>query len=270
MVPVHLGTIHPALAHFTIGGLPLIVIAYALAVKRRSAEWTFVGDAALFVTAVATVATLAFGLVSDNVVPWPGGLERWRLVHLCAGVATAVFLAILAALRFAARDRLASPIVLVGALVIASAAGLTGYVGGDVLVFHAGMAVRAAGDGALSAPIGSPSPKSFLDAMRDARASWGDITARAAWMTVQHPRDEDFRRIEAAAHSLEKSATFMAAHAKETPKPDAVVSMSQSLAADATELASAAHERKLEDLSKALGETGADCVSCHEEARWRH
>jgi uncharacterized membrane protein len=48
---VRLATIHPALAHFTIGGLPLIVAAYAIAVWRRSPAWTLVGDAALVLTA---------------------------------------------------------------------------------------------------------------------------------------------------------------------------------------------------------------------------
>jgi AraC-like DNA-binding protein len=43
-----------------------------------------VGDAALFVTAAATLATGTFGLVSNAVVPWPGGLETFRFLHRLA------------------------------------------------------------------------------------------------------------------------------------------------------------------------------------------
>ena len=68
---VRLATVHPLLAHFTIGGLPLILIAYALSVWRRSPAWTLVGDAALVVTAALTLGTGAFGLVSNAVVLVP-------------------------------------------------------------------------------------------------------------------------------------------------------------------------------------------------------
>ena len=37
---VRLVTIHPVLTHFTIGGLPLIIIAYTVAVWLRSPLWT--------------------------------------------------------------------------------------------------------------------------------------------------------------------------------------------------------------------------------------
>src|SRR5262245_6584326 len=99
---VRWATIHPALAHFTIGGLPLIVIGYAVAVWRRSPAWTLVGDAALVVTAALTLATGAFGLVA-NAQPWPGGIESWRWIHLGAGVATTVLLALFAAARLVFR-----------------------------------------------------------------------------------------------------------------------------------------------------------------------
>src|SRR5688500_9958735 len=102
---LRLATVHPALAHFTLGGLPLIVVAYAIATFRRSRAWTLVGDAGLVVTAALTLGTLAFGLVSDAVVPWPGGLERWRGVHLATGVATTVVLVLLAAVRLASPRR---------------------------------------------------------------------------------------------------------------------------------------------------------------------
>ena len=92
LTAVRLVTVHPVLTHFTIGGLPLIVIAYGIAVWGRWPAWTRVGDAALVVTAVLTLFTLAFGLVSNFVLPWPGGIAIWRWVHLGFGVATTVAL----------------------------------------------------------------------------------------------------------------------------------------------------------------------------------
>ncbi len=130
---VRLATVHPALAHFTVGGLPLIVVAYAIAVARRSPAWTFVGDAALVVTAALTLLTVTFGLVSNAVVPWPGGIEKWRWLHLGAGVATTLLLGALAAVRLVLRrpEAAASPGLLAAALVIAGVVAFTAWVGGD-------------------------------------------------------------------------------------------------------------------------------------------
>lgn len=37
---IRLVTVHPMLVHFTLGGLPLIILAYAVAARRQSARWT--------------------------------------------------------------------------------------------------------------------------------------------------------------------------------------------------------------------------------------
>ncbi|MDB4964926.1 MAG: hypothetical protein JWN44_615 [Myxococcales bacterium] len=271
---LRLATVHPALAHFTIGGLPLIVIAYAVAVWRRSTAWTLVGDAALCVTAALTVATGTFGLVSNAVVPWPGGLESWRLVHLAGGVATTLSLAAFAAARLIVRrpEVAASRAALALAMAVAGVAGFTGWVGGEVLVFHAGMAVRAAGDGALAPPVGDSTkrPADFLDAMRQVRASWASINARLASMLVQHPRDEDFARIERDARRMVELTKVMADDgARAKAHADVLASMSQTLSGDADDIAEAAAKKSLQEVAHAVGEASGHCADCHEATRWR-
>jgi len=270
---VRLATIHPALAHFTIGGLPLIIIAYALAMWRRSSAWTFVGDAALVVTAALTLGTGIFGLVSNAVVPWPGGIETWRWLHLGCGVTTTVLLALFAAWRLVKRsDAATGRGTLAAALAVAGVAGLTGWIGGEVLVFHAGMAVRAAGDGAFAPPVrdSDARPKDFLDAMRQARASWGSINTRLAWMLVQHPRDEDFRRIELDARRMQAVCKVMADEgAKDKRNADVLASMSQTLGGDASDIEEAAQKKSLQDIAKAVGEASGHCADCHEQLRWK-
>jgi hypothetical protein len=271
---VRLATIHPALTHFTIGGLPLIVIAYAIAVWRRSPAWTLVGDAALVVTAALTVGTGIFGLVSNAVVPWPGGIESWRWIHLGFGVATTTLLAALAVLRLVFR-RAGTPISppLLGVVMfVAGVALFTGWVGGEVLVFHSGMAVRAAGDGALAPPVfdSTKRPKDFLGAMRQVRAAWGAINTRLAWMLVQHPRDEDFARIEHDARRMAELTKVMADEgAKNGKAADVLASMSQTLGGDADDIAEAAKKKSLQDIAHALGEMSGHCADCHEQVRWK-
>jgi hypothetical protein len=267
-------TLHPMLAHFTIGGLPLILIAYAIAVARRSPAWTLVGDAALWVTAALTVGTAVLGLVANAIVPWPGGIEAWRWIHLGCGLATTVLLVTLAGVRLVFRrpDTAASPALLTAALVVAGVAGFTGWVGGEVLVFHAGMAVRAAGDGALAPPVreSTARPRDFLGAMRQVRAAWGEINARLAAMLVQHPRADDFARIEHDARRMSELATVMGeAGAKDPRSADLLASMAQTLGGDAADIADAARKKSLQDLARAVGEASAHCADCHEQLRWK-
>ena len=219
MFPImRLATVHPLLAHFTLGGLPLIVVAYAMAAWRRSPSWTLIGDAALGLTAALTLATGIFGLVSNAVVPWPGGIERWRWLHLGGGVATTLLLLLFALVRLVRgqRERATGAATLAVALAVCGVAGATGWIGGEVLVFHAGMAVRAAGDGALAPSLSAatPHPRDFLDAMRGARAAWGGVQTRLAFMLVQRPSDDDFARVGIEAQRLQLFAQAMADFAR--------------------------------------------------------
>ena len=203
---VRLATIHPALAHFTIGGLPLIVIAYAMAVWRRSPAWTLVGDAALVVTAALTLGTgpLRPGIERGGALAGrhrdlaldPSRLSASRRRRCSRRFAVLRLCSVARIRRF--RRRCSAALV-----IVAGVAVFTGWVGGEVLVFHSGMAVRAAGDGALAPPVfdSTRRPKDFLDAMRQVRAAWAAINTRLAWMLVQHPRDEDF-----AAHRARRAA----------------------------------------------------------------
>ena len=103
--------------------------------------------------------------------------------------------------------------------------------------------------------------------MREVRAAWGSITATQAAMLVQRPRDADYARIELDARRMEVAASFMAEHPPARAR-DTVASMSQVLAGDASDLADAAHAKKLEELARALGETSAHCAGRHQQTRW--
>lgn len=275
MFPImRLATVHPLLAHFTLGGLPLIVVAYAMAAWRRSPSWTLIGDAALGLTAALTLATGIFGLVSNAVVPWPGGIERWRWLHLGGGVATTLLLLLFALVRLVRgqRERATGAATLAVALAVCGVAGATGWIGGEVLVFHAGMAVRAAGDGALAPSLSAatPHPRDFLDAMRGARAAWGGVQTRLAFMLVQRPSDDDFARVGIEAQRLQLFAQAMADFASQHPRSrDALAAMAQTLAGDAQEIADGARKKSLQDIAHAVGEASGHCADCHEETRWK-
>jgi cytochrome c556 len=161
--------------------------------------------------------------------------------------------------------------VLAAALVVAAVAGFTGWVGGEVLVFHAGMAVRAAGDGALAPPTSSrTTARDFLDAMRQVRARWAAIETHLAWMLVHQPRDAEFAAVEDDARQMAVLARAMADFGAREPRHgDTLASMAQTLAGDADDLADAAKKKSLQDLATALGETSGHCADCHEETRWK-
>src|SRR5579883_555912 len=93
---LRLVTVHPSLVHFTIGALPLLLLAYAVAAWRRSERWTFVGDVTLFVTAVLTLLVAAFGLVASFVMAWPADVGTWRWIHLAVGAGVTAALLVFA------------------------------------------------------------------------------------------------------------------------------------------------------------------------------
>jgi uncharacterized membrane protein len=301
---VRLSTVHPALVHFTIGTLPLIVTAYAVAARRRSERWTFAGDAALAITAAITVATAAFGLVSNAVVPWPGGLALWRWLHLGFGAASAAALLVFATVRWWRRQT--SPTsgggTFVAALVVTLLVGFTGWIGGEVLVFRSGMAVRAAGDGALAPPaMPARTPRDLVDAMGRLRAAWASAESALSSMIVQEPRAQTFAAIERDARQMSELAEWMAKEgARSMPNAGApsehhgdeaehehgedehehehehgeltvgahLALMARELGGHTTALAGAAHARDIAATAHALGDIQSACASCHAELRW--
>jgi hypothetical protein len=58
---IRLVTVHPFLVHFTIGIVPVMVLAYAAAVWLKSERWSFTGDAATVVCAGISLLTTSFG-----------------------------------------------------------------------------------------------------------------------------------------------------------------------------------------------------------------
>src|SRR5512134_3358792 len=103
--PIRATTVHPALVHFTLGVVPVFLVAYAIASARRSPRWTFAGDVAVWIGAALTPATVASGLVSNALVSWPGGMQVWRWLHLGLAVASAVLFLALAVARLRALRR---------------------------------------------------------------------------------------------------------------------------------------------------------------------
>ncbi len=223
MEPIRLVTVHPLFTHFTLGAMPLLVVAYAAAALLRSERWAFAADVILVVTALLTVVTVAFGLVSNWVLDWPGGIGAWRWVHLGAGAASGAFLLALAAVRVRARRVRpdASGATFAAAATIAVLVGFTSWVGGELLVYRAGMGVRAAADGALAPPLGGAgaAPRDFMDAMGLLRSSWSVVHTEVATMIVDGPSDERFHTVAAAAARMRALATWVGEHAEEHHHP---------------------------------------------------
>ncbi|GEM_PF-2631548 len=225
---VRLVTIHPLFVHFTIGAMPILLLTYAMAAWLRSEPWTFAADVTAGVSAMLTLFTLAFGLVSNAYVGWPGGLGFWRHLHMSLGVATTFLIVVLAVSRLAMRQRgqLVAGYAAFGlAVLVAIAAGAAGWVGGEILTYTAGMAVEGAGEGSLSPlPAGTHQPTDLMDAMGQARADWGAATSDLARMVVQHPTDANFADIARRAARLQQAAAWIAANGARTlPRPDALV-----------------------------------------------
>lgn len=291
MDPVRLVTVHPALVHVTLGAIPIIVLAYVIGWWKRSERWTFAGDVALAIAALGTLAAAAFGLVAFLALDWPGGLGLWRWLHLALGVTSTVVLVAFAAVRLARRRR--HPVgggasawasIAIGLVVLG-----TGWVGGEVLVFHAGVAVQAAGEGALAPPIRDHGrPGDVETAMHRIRAAWARITASVAEMVVEHPTDGTFDQIARDAAALRRHAEVVAEltsrgeprvdTSPRTPFPVAAVGgepahhvpdMARELADHARRLEAHARGRQLGPLADELGATTALCAHCHEETRWR-
>ncbi len=300
-------TIHPILVHFTIGALPIMVLAYALARIYRSEQWTFVGDVTLGVTALAALATAGFGLVSFALVDWPGGLEFWKWLHLALGIAVTVLLVVLAVYRLRVRRRWpTSGSFTLGAVVaVALLAGGAGWVGGEVLVYRGGIAVEAAGGGVLAQPVfvvEAGAPDDLHDAMARLRARWAAIQTTIAEMVIESPSAAQFEQIAREARAMHGTAAWMEDFAGPLPSPavaagahdsgappaprysehgdpssesgghesfaQKVAKMSPDLTRKIDHVVSSADAHDLVGTVRAAGELTAKCAKCHGELRW--
>jgi hypothetical protein len=283
------------LVHVTLGALPVLVLAYVVAAVRRSERWTFAADAVLVTTAVVTLATFAFGLVSNATVSWPGGLGTWRWLHLALGITTTSALAVLAAFRLFRRRRQAVPLTGVptalAALGVAAVAAATGWVGGEVLVFHSGMAVRGAAGGALAPALGEGhgSPKDVHEAMGFIRADWATVRTASAAMLVERPAAAEFDRVADGAARLEALARWLSvdgardlARAGSEPanhhaidagasreRSHHLTEMARDLERSAGRVRADARARDLAALVESIGSMEMQCAHCHAELRWR-
>ena len=274
---LRLSTIHPIFVHFTIGALPVLVLAYAIAAVKRDEKWTFVGDVTACVTALLTIVTFVFGLVSNWTLDWPGGLGAYRWGHLALGAFSTVLLCAFAAIRLARRRHVNRPagVETVGTVAFLAIVILgTGWVGGEVLVYRSGMAVAAAGDGALAPPTSAkePHPKDVDGAMHDARSSWAEARSTLASMIAGEPKNEGFDRIGTDAARLEDVADWMQTEGTKRMHhdPQSFEELSRKLTSQASDLRRAAEAHDIQRTSDALGAVDATCVECHQKHRWHH
>jgi uncharacterized membrane protein len=281
--PIRWTTVHPALVHFTLGVVPVMLVAYGLAFARRSERMSFAGDLALWVGAASAIATLAFGLVSNALLPWPGGIETWRWLHLGLGITATLLLLALAVARWRARQRglIAGRGTLLAAVAVAIVLGATGWVGGEVLVFHAGMATSAGGQGALAPAITLTGavPTSFEEAMGALRGAWAEATTQFDLMLVTRPTDPGYARIAASAARMGELAAWVeqrgpaALHAGERGgQADggevSVVPMAQRLQQAARTLEQAARARQWAGVAQNMAAVTTTCAGCHLAVRW--
>ncbi len=274
--PLRWITIHPALVHFPLGILPLAAFAYVMAALRASRPWSFAGDVALITGTIGITLAGIFGIVAWLMVDWPGGLDPWRWVHLGAGVGS-VALALVAMIARLVKMR-SRPTVgggwAVGTTVIAGLVLFTGWVGGEVLVFHGGMAVKAAGNGALAPETErTPGPPRDLEqAMHRIRGAWGSATATMASAIVDHPRPEDFTTVAHDARKMQDVGQWIVQHGAEgmedRDEAEDLTRMASHFVEHAAELERAARTEQLAIVADKIGVIQADCAECHQHTRW--
>ncbi len=270
---IRLETVHPLLVHFTLGGFAIIILAYLMALWRRSSEWTRVGDVALVTTASITFATFTFGLVANATVPWPGGVQLWRWLHLGFGAFLTAALGVLATIRLArASRRPVTGAATAGAVIgVAILAAWTGWMGGEVLVYRAGMAVQAAGNGSLAPPVvtAKGAPSDMNDGMDRIRASWGSATSHLALMVVQHPSPSGFAAVARDGESLGQTARWLADITRTSSGDQGFSNLAQKLVVGATQLQQSANKSDLEQATRSTADIEGTCAACHQQFRWR-
>jgi uncharacterized membrane protein len=271
--PIRLVTVHPLLVHLTIGGVVAVVFVYLVAAWRRSPAWSLAGDVAVTATSLITLLTFAFGLISNAVLPWPGGVDFWRWLHLGFAASVTAMLVGLAAVRLLRRNRhpVSGKMTAAVSVLIAILGAWTGWIGGEVLVYRAGMAVTAAGDGALAPPVVAAhgTPNDIQECMHRLRAHWGSTTARLASMVVQHPTAADFAVVAGDSAALEQLAGWLAESAGAPQNPgDESSNPIQRLRKGAEQLKQAAQGKQLAEASRWAGEVESACADCHARFRW--
>lgn len=299
--PIRWITLHPALVHLPLGSFPVAALAYLVAARRGSERWSFAGDVALIFAALSITVAAGLGLLAYFLVPWPGGLAPWPTVHLVLGVSSTLLALGLLGWRLWRRKRQqhvggawASAVVAVTVLIF-----FTGWVGGEVLAFHAGIAVRAAGLGALAPAISWPDspPENLGEGMGRLRSAWGAATSRLSAMVVERPSPEQYAGLAKDARHMQEVALWIIGRGAEPPEPGAKPSqahgvggggtaggadeahehehehgslapMAKALLQQAKALEQAAEQRNLARAAEQLGSITSTCSGCHLMHRW--
>jgi hypothetical protein len=94
---------------------------------------------------------------------------------------------------------------------IAVVAGYTGWIGGELLVYHSGMAVEAAAEGCSSPPLARVecNPLNLTEAMDELRSSWAAVDTSLAYMVIQKPDSRRFDHVLVEARLLEGLAVWL-------------------------------------------------------------
>lgn len=286
-------TLHPAAVHLPIGILVLSAALYVIAAARRSERWTFSADIAVAFGALTALLSAGLGLLSWYRLEWPGGLGDWPNLHLAFGSATVALSLGLAVYRFVRRRtvqvaRWGAASVAVGLALVTL---LTGWIGGEVLVFHSGIAVKGAAGGALAPSLtwAEGKPRGIHDAMWRLRGAWARVVTESASSVVEEPTPQRFREIEEAASHIQAVAQWLVEREKEDSSialhthgvggagqdahgesvSDASgLQMSEHLVDDARALGSAARAQDIEDVMRAVGRVTQSCADCHQRFRW--
>jgi uncharacterized membrane protein len=269
--PVRLVTVHPALVHLPLGIAALAVMAFCWAATRRSERWTFVADVALWACTLGALLASAFGFVSFFTLRWPGGLRPWPQLHLAFGSASASLLLALSVVRARARQRghtstgwgSAALMLVVGAVV-----AFTGWVGGELLVFRDGMAVAAAGDGALapahsSRALPEPQTGDVLSVMGQVRGAFAEIETELTEAIANGYPPTLARQVDAHAARLQQLAAWL-----EQQQGSDFQHFASQLSRHVAELRSEAAAGKLRPMLAAAGSIEQTCAACHERLRW--
>lgn len=277
---VRLDTLHPALVHLPLGMIPLMFLAYGAAAWKRGARWMFAGDFALAVTAVVITVAAAFGYVAYFRLTWPQNLQPWPLLHLALGSLTTVAIWLLCALRWRARhepiETSASARWTGAALGVTVLAVATGYIGGEILVYHGGMAVKASADGMLAPPLRShdASPSSLPESMGRLRAVWASSVTIAAQAVTTKPSAAAFTHVADDARAMERLARWIVdwghnpANNHRAERGRALSEYAADMESQAKTLEQAADQHDLPALVDAIGKVSRSCAQCHVDKRW--